>query len=383
MRVNPKLLSFAAGVLIAVPTFAAETTPLKSKAHRKLDADIRTLIDKGALAGAQVAIRRQGDLILSRSYGTVAVESAHTVDEQTLFLIGSCSKTFASACVLNLIDDPKVPIELGHRIDRWLPAFANPSIRSGGKASRAPTVEELLSHRSGIYSQKLKMTPEQGRLIRTFDITLKQSVNDIASHSLIAQPGAMYAYSGAGYCVLGRVAELAGDHPFETMLQERLCRPLGLQRTTFFPAGKFPDNQFATGFLREAAPHLLGSNHRFPLIGGSLYSTAGEMTVFGEAVARQWRHPKANNPLGISSKTIRELTEPRDQKSAYSLGWRVSKRKGIAPVLSHSGALYGSRAWIAVDLESGASFAACWTLAKQNPEAPNVARIIMNALNAK
>ena len=107
MRTNGKLLSFTAGVLLALPAFAAKNTPLRSKAHQELDTGIRTLIDNGSLAGAQVAIRRQGNWILSRSYGTVAVESGHSVNEQTLFLIGSCSKPFASACVLNLIDDPK------------------------------------------------------------------------------------------------------------------------------------------------------------------------------------------------------------------------------------------------------------------------------------
>ena len=274
-------------------------------------------------------------------------------------------------------------IGLTHEIDRWLPAFAISSVRNGDKAKRAPTVEELLSHKSGIYSQKLGMTPEQGRLIRTFDISLKQSVDGIATHSLIAQPGDLYAYSGAGYCVLGRVAELATRQPFETALQERLCRPLQLQRTTFFPVGKFPDNQIATGFMPETAPHRQGANHRFPLIGGSLYSTAREMSLFGEAVGRQWKRPTAENPLGISPKLIRELTKPRDQKSNYSLGWRVSRRQDIAPVLSHSGALYANRAWIAVDLESGACFAACWTLAEQNQDAPNVAKIIMDALNGR
>ena len=79
------------------------------------------------------------------------------------------------------------------------------------------------------------MTAEQNRWIRDFTLTLAQAVDGIAGEPLIAQPGERFAYSGAGYCVLGRVAEVATGRNVETLLQEELGRHLDWRRTTCFP----------------------------------------------------------------------------------------------------------------------------------------------------
>jgi CubicO group peptidase (beta-lactamase class C family) len=218
---------------------------------------------------------------------------------------------------------------------------------------------------------------EQAHWIRSFRHTLAEGVDGIAEYALIAEPGDRYAYSGAGYCVLGRVAELAAEQDFETILQERLCRPLGLSRTTFFPAGRFADHQISTGFGREAAPHRLAEDHRFPLIGGSLYSTAEEMTHFGQEVTAQWAG--SDGRLHLKPQLIEELVRIRTPESGYSLGWKVVEREGQAPRISHSGALQSYRAWIGIDLETGVSVAGCWTLAKpaqQRPIPPLLQRVL-------
>ena len=334
---------------------------------RELDKELKQLVTDGDIVGCQISFRQGDQALFSKGYGAVTQDSDQKVSHQTLFLIGSCSKPFASTCVLQLISDDDVDINLDSKIDRWIPAFGSTSLRNGEACRRAPTIAELMSHRAGIYSQKKGMTKAEANWIRNFSLTLDQSVEGIANCNIIAQPNEIYAYSGAGYCVLGKVAELATKQSIENLLQERLCKPLDLGRTTFFPATNFQTDEIATGCGPGVAPHLLGEEHRFPLIGGSLYSTADEMTLFGRAIAGQWHGD--DNRIKITRQLIKQIGEVRSDESGYSLGWKVTSRMNEAPRLSHSGALYSYRAFLAVDLESRVSVAGCWTL----PSNENVA----------
>lgn len=366
-----KLQNCLVGCLLALalyPSLLAQEMRALPTADRQLDAHFSELVSTGKITGAQLAVARDGQPTIVKNYGVVAVDSDRSVDQSTLFLIGSCSKPLASACVLSLIDDPKVQIRLTDPIDRWIPAYGSVKTTRGAPATRPPSVEELLSHRSGIYSHKVGMTPQQTVWIRRFSHTLAEAADGISTHKLIAQPGQLYAYSGAGYCVLGRVAEIASGQPFETILQQRLCKPLGLTRTTFFPAGKFPNDSIATGQKRFVAPHLLGKTHQMPLVGGSLYSTADEMSQFGQAVIRGWHDDRQQPQLLVSADTLQELTQPRSPQSGYSLGWKVKQIDGVPTQLSHSGSLQSYRARLVLDLKHRTTVAACWTLSSnKNP----------------
>ena len=58
---------------------------------------------------------------------------------------------------------------------------------------------ELLCHRTGIYSQRNRLTKNQTRWIRDFELPLADSVAGIAREPLSTEPGKKFAYSGAGY----------------------------------------------------------------------------------------------------------------------------------------------------------------------------------------
>ncbi len=351
------MLSVGASVLLAISPIGA----LSQEGFKSLGDELDGLAKRGEVIGLQVAIRDSSGILYSGKFGTVSAGSEKKVDAETLFLVASCSKPFASACALSLIADGDIPIQLDDPISRWIPAYGSVMVKGGGLAARSPTVEELLSHRAGIYSQKSRMTLRESKWIRDFRLSLEESVDGIALSSLSANPGSAYAYSGAGYCLLGRVAELVTEKSFELLLQERVCRPLGMTRTTYFPAVKFPLDEIATGVPEKMSPHRLGQNHRLPLIGGSLYTTAEEMTLFGIAISEGWKG-NGTHFLGVPKEMIRDAGNPRSKQSQYGLGWKVMKRNGETIRLSHSGSLGSHRAWLAVDLEKGVSVAGCWTL---------------------
>jgi CubicO group peptidase (beta-lactamase class C family) len=336
------------------------------KAHlRPLVQVLEQAVADGDVVGAQIVVGNRTELLLSRNLGRLAPGSDARVNDDTLFCIGSCSKPIAAACVLALAD--RNTLGLDDRVGKWLPAFRKLEVAGGAKVRRAPTVRELLAHRGGIYSQKDGLTTEQRRAIRDYTLPLAKSVAIIARQKLLWQPGSDYAYSGAGYCVAGRVAEVAAGKPFEALFQETLARPLGLKRTTYFPA--VGEKNVAVGGRRvkgrlEAdplAPHRQGAAHRLPLIGGGLYSTARESAALAQLFLRQGR---AGGREVLSPAAWQEITRRQYPGQDYGLGWHLGALgpKGRARALDHNGSLASYRSVIRIDLAGGHFMVAHWTL---------------------
>ncbi len=318
------------------------------------------------IVGAQFVIGDKEQILTEQLFGKVAVDSDAAVDSETLFCIGSCSKPFAAACVMSLVEEET--LQLDEPIDGYLPQFAEPTITNVGKAKRAPTLRELLCHRGGIYSQKVAITPQQARYIRDFKLTLTESVNAIAGEELLAEPGTEFAYSGAGYCVLGCVAEEVCMRSFEDLLRARVTGPLGMQRTTYFPSPE--DTNVAAGarssddglVTNKETPHLLGRLLKFPLIGGSLYSTALESARFAQM---HLGHGSADPQDVLTESSWVEATDNHFEGQPYGMGWSLTLKEGDSrPTrLIHNGALASSRGMIIVDLAREKFFVGYWTVA--------------------
>jgi CubicO group peptidase (beta-lactamase class C family) len=364
------LLCFALLAAGLTPSPAAQ--PPERPALRPLMQVLQQAVADGRVVGAQIAVGDRTGLLMSRSFGRTAPGKAGArADDDTLFCIGSCSKPVASACILALVDQKTLALDAG--VGKWLPEFRRLEVKGGETTRRGPTIRELLAHRGGIYSQKNKLAREQVRAIRNYSLTLEESVAIIARQKLLWQPGSDYAYSGAGYCVLGRAAEVASGKTFETLFQETLARPLGLERTTFFP-DKAEKNIAQGGRPRkggaedESLPHLLGAEHRLPLIGGGLYSTAKETAVFAHMILNEGR---ARGKQVLSPSAWQALARRQYANQDYGLGWGLhfgpaKKRVGS---LDHGGALGSARSVIHVDLADGLFMVAHWTLADPSSEA--------------
>ena len=350
-----KRIALSFFVLLWVPLYAV-SAPTAEQLERAAE-EIQSLIEKGMLVGAQLAVGHEERILLNRNFGVRSIEDDSPVDSETMFCIGSCSKPISSAVVMTLVDDEKIELDRG--IDHWLPAFGDLKT-SEGEATRAPTMAELLSHHGGIYSQKMGMTRKQSRWIRDFRLTLEESVDAIAKEPLYTLPGAEYAYSGAGYCVLGRVAEVAADKSFEQLLQDRLCEPLGLEHTSYFPSSE--NENVASGSMNEkinrTTPHLW-EPFKLPLIGGSLYSTSTDSAKFLQTV---WQQATSREDILMSNEQFKAYTTPFSKKQRYAFGWSQMMANGKPFGIAHSGSLASSRALFQINLEKGVYLALLYTV---------------------
>ena len=324
-----------------------------------VDDTLVELIRSEQAVGAQAYIGEDEILVFERNYGVRSIDDKTPVDSETLFCIGSCSKPYASAAILSLVETGV--LDLHSPISEVLPEFSNLIIAQSGKSSRAPNLLELLSHRGGIYSQKRGMNRRQARWIRDFRLPLSQSVSGIAKETLLAKPGIEYAYSGAGYCVLGRVVEVAVGDSFEEVFQHRIGQPLSFRRTTYFP--ERGDRNVAAGSFKgkvnPATPHL-SNPFRLPLIGGSLYATGQESSRFARMILQRGQF---GNKQVLTPDTLRSFLSLPFEGHPYGLGWSIRDENGRAIELSHSGSLASSRASMRINLDNGRFGIVFYTLA--------------------
>jgi CubicO group peptidase (beta-lactamase class C family) len=200
-------------------------------------------------------------------HGVTSIENPLPVDPDTVFVVGSVTKTFTATAVMCLVADGKVELEAPVR--RYVPEFTLKDER----AAAAITVLNLLNHTAGL---EWRMSNETGE----GDDALALYVAKMAESEPITPPGARASYSQVGYNLAGRVIEKVTGLTFERAVASLLLEPLGLSHT-FFSAAEAMTRRFAVG-------HNLGEH-------GTL------------SVARQWKDTRANNPGGDAASSVADL----------------------------------------------------------------------------
>ena len=314
-------------------------------------------VQQGSVVGAQI-LTSSGlqKPIRSTNLGFLGPDDQRRVTSESMFCIASCSKPLISAVIFALVDQQKLNLETP--VGKWIPNFNQPRL-TNGTATRSPNLRELLSHRGGIYSQKVKLNQLQLRAIRDFRLTLEQSVDLIRSQPLISAPGQKFAYSGAGYCLVGATAENATGKPIDTLLQDYLCTPAKMSSTTFFPNLREGASIATGGFEQSPPPHLLGKEMRLPLVGGSIHTTAEDLQRFARMIIG---HGVAGGQRVLSPPAWEQYVSQPFKEQPYGYGWSrtVDNQK---TTLSHNGSLPPAQASIRINLTTGNYQIVLWTLA--------------------
>jgi CubicO group peptidase (beta-lactamase class C family) len=191
-------------------------------------------------------------------HGVTSVDNPLPVDRDTLYTLGSISKTYTATALMRLVAEGRV--ELDAPVRRYVPELVLADERTAAEV----TVLNLLNHTSGLGWDLLVDTGEG-------DDALAIYVAKLAELELIAPPGTRTSYSQAGYSLLGRVIEKVVGMPYEKAIASLVFEPLGLSHSFFAP--------FDVMTRRFAVGHNRGED-------GTL------------SVSRVWRGPRCRNPGG-------------------------------------------------------------------------------------
>jgi CubicO group peptidase (beta-lactamase class C family) len=276
--------------------------------------------------GGAVAVLQDGDLVYAQGYGLADLETGRPITPQTIFHIGSVGKMMTAYVIMLLSESGHLTYD--DPITRFLPELMGPGDHV--------TIRHLLQHTGGIPDYEddlLDAFPDQ---MPTNADALEILADDM---DLLFTPGDQFAYSNAGYELLGTIIERVSDQPFPDVLHERLFAPLEMTRTFSLPTNpeRLTDPQRARGYevesgtfeLYDADPldHLVGS--------GSIYSTVEDLARFDREL---------DAPTLLSPTTLAEAFEPahlRDgSREPYGFGWELGTYADL-PFIGHSGGWQG------------------------------------------
>jgi CubicO group peptidase (beta-lactamase class C family) len=221
---------------------------------------IQASIDARDLAGAAALVWRDDSVRHVACVGWRDMDAELPIERDTLFRVASMTKPITSTMALMLFEEGRLALD--EPIARWAPEFSQMRVlRSPGgplddtdPAERQITVEDLLTHRSGLTYGAFHAGP----IADAYDTALGGDIDSpvapgdwitgLAALPLINQPGATFHY-GRSTDLLGLLIERIEDAPLGDIFQRRIFGPLGMKDTGFtVPCGQSNRRAQAYGF---------------------------------------------------------------------------------------------------------------------------------------
>ncbi|HYM41226.1 MAG TPA: serine hydrolase domain-containing protein [Steroidobacteraceae bacterium] len=259
----------AAAPAAATPAAAAagghELTATDANAW--LDGFMPYALKTGDIAGAEVAIVKDGAVVTERGYGFANVEKRTPVDPRvTMFRPGSVSKLIVWTAVMQQVEAGK--IDLDADINRYL------DYNVTGMDGKPITMRELMQHTAG-FEEHAKGVISTSNNLPTFEEMLKARVP-----ARIFPPGSTPAYSNYGASLAGYIVERVSGEPFDVYLEKHIFQPLDMTHSSFrqpLPASLEPF--MATGY-RVGSGDAEPFEYVGPRPAGSMSASADDMAHF-------------------------------------------------------------------------------------------------------
>jgi CubicO group peptidase (beta-lactamase class C family) len=191
-----------------------------------LEQQIEARMKAGHVPGFVLAIVKNQTVIYARGFGFTAVdhdECGLPVTPQTLFRIGSTTKSLTGTAVMRLVEAGK--LDLDAPVKSYIPWLTF----SEAGAVDGVTLRMLLSHTSGLPTEDEHSGWRDPSGLETYVREM------IPQFPLVAPPGKVFSYSGAGICLAGYIAEVVSSKNYAQLMQELVFDPLEMKRTTFDP----------------------------------------------------------------------------------------------------------------------------------------------------
>jgi CubicO group peptidase (beta-lactamase class C family) len=285
MRRIPLIAAFVALVtaLVQAPARADSATPAPAPALTSsdveawLDGFMPYALQQGDIAGAVVAVVKDGAILTQRGYGYADVAARKPMDPaQTLIRPGSVSKLFTWTAVMQLVEQGKLDLDadVNGYLDFQIPA----------RHGKPVTLRNILTHTAGFEEQLKGIIGVEADGAPQLEGLLKRWTPE-----RIFAPGEVPAYSNYATALAGYIVQRVSGMPFDDYIEAYLFAPLQMQRSTFrqpLPEAFRPhmSKGYVAASLSERPFEIVG-----PAPAGSLSATAADMANFMIAHLQQGR----------------------------------------------------------------------------------------------
>lgn len=325
---------------IALQTASAQTSagPLNG-----LDRYVTATMPQWGVPGAAVAVVKDGKVVYARGFGVRKLGDTARVTPETMFAIGSITKSFTAAALGLLVDERK--IFWTDPVTRRLPGFA----MATPDATASTTIEDLVSHRTGL--------PGENVVFWGSDVPRSEVVRRIRYLPLAYPPRTVFEYQNLAFVAAGEIVPAVTGTSWDDLVEGRIFKPLGMSRSTtrVSDLGRFTD---------VASPHAEVNGRIAPIPwlnldnagpAGSIVSSVSDMARY---VRLQLGRGKFEGTRILSDTVISQLHSGRTIISTqsffgpvfadahfieYGLGWFRQDYHGYL-VVTHGGQTDGMHA---------------------------------------
>lgn len=187
-----------------------------------LDSMLHAQLEQHHLAGATVAVVKDGRLLLAKGYGYAdRAQGKPVVADQTLFRVGSVSKLFTATAVMQLVEQGK--LDLHADVNTYLKDFRIPATYP-----QPITLAHLLTHSAGFEDRKFALLAQSADDLQPLGPYLADNLP-----ARVRPPGELAAYSNHSLTLAGYIVEQVSGLPFADYVGAHILQPLGMRRSTF------------------------------------------------------------------------------------------------------------------------------------------------------
>lgn len=296
-------------------------------------------LDRWPSAGLAVSVVRDGRLAWFHGHGVANASSGRPVTQDTVFRVGSVTKTFTAVAVLQLWERGLVDLDAPA-------ADYLCSVRLVPKHEHYPpvTVRHLLTHTAGLgywlrlpdlLRPRVRSGVRAGRSARTVPELYRRGL------PVEVEPGTKWVYSNHGFAVLGQLVEDVSGLPLDHYLRQHVFGPLGMERTDLGLSARVRP-YLATGYVLRSRGLRPVADRPVPALGaGEVYSTAADLTRYVTALLHGGAAGRGRvlEPSTIDS-MFRPHFRPDPRLPGMGLGFLLG-REGDRRTAGHDGIVPG------------------------------------------
>jgi CubicO group peptidase (beta-lactamase class C family) len=314
--------------------------------EEKFEGLIADAMMRDHVPGLSLAVVKDGKVVYGRGFGARRFKDNAPATPNTLYGVGSCTKSFTALAIMQLMEQGKLSVH--DPVKEHLPEF------KVGKEENPITIHHLLTHSSGM--------PDLGgadvEIVRHLGVDEKwvpfSSFEDLMLHvngakdEVAAEPGKRFFYLNEGYELLGMIVERISQIRYEHYVRDRILRPLKMSRSTFVREEFEKDSDVMTPYFMDkkdgsvVATPTVHPIDRLSYADGGLVSSVIELTNY---LIANMSHGVFEGTNLLDSALLQEMHKPHVQanfaslfgKMWYGYGWHMEDGFFGHMLVGHSG----------------------------------------------
>lgn len=242
-----------------------------------LEGRVAALLARWPSAGLAAAVVRKGAADWFLGHGVADIESGTPITTDTVFRVGSLTKTVTAVAVMQLWEQGRV--DLDAPANQYLRMF---QLIPADRRFRPATIRHLLTHTAGIgYWRRLSDARHPG--FGSGDTARSAPLlADYYRTGLLVEvePGTKWAYTNHGFAALGQVVEDVTGEPFDQYLRASVFDPLGMDHTDLVRSARVR-GRLASGYVMRSHGLAAVADFAVPTAAGcGAYSTPGDIARY-------------------------------------------------------------------------------------------------------